>query len=109
MLVAPLRNHLASGEVYKKIGDVLSVPFTLGRIPGEMEKPLPEGFDANIKAMYMDSKVIPNLLYATKVLIRNRKLEHFKEKEASLEEIIGVLSRYDTDALESCLRLVSNF
>lgn len=96
VLVAPLRNHLTSPEVIEKISDVLGVPFTM--------EDLPDGFLHALQSMYLDSKVLPNLLYAVKVTVRRRGIECNSNE---LNEIVNFLTAEDLASLNKCLRLVS--
>ncbi len=98
VLVAPLRNHLTTPDVVEKIADVLSVPFA-------MDDNIPDGLLTPLQSMYIDSKVLPNLLYSIKVTIRRCGIEN-NTKE--LEEIINFLSVEDLASLNKCLRLVSS-
>ncbi|OXA57201.1 Serine/threonine-protein kinase 36 [Folsomia candida] len=96
VLVAPLRNHLTSPDVIERIADVLGVPFT-------MDDDLPQDLVFPLQSMYLDSKVVPNLLYAVKVIVRRRGIE---SKSTDLDEIVSFLNEEDFSALNKCLRLV---
>ena len=99
MLVAPLRNHLASPIVVEKISSLLSLPFTL-------EDKKDADLTQSLESMYLDTKVVPNLLYACKLTVRRRKLEG---ESIELKEIASVLTEEDLDGMDKSLRLVNKY
>lgn len=99
MLVAPLRNHLSDPEVVEKITVLLSLPYTLDKSTYDAEPKLL----SSLQSLYLDTKVLPNLIYACKLIVRRRRVEH---GSATLEEISSILTVEDLSALEKCLRLV---
>ncbi|XP_060664598.1 serine/threonine-protein kinase fused [Drosophila nasuta] len=82
IIVAPLRNSKAIPKVLKTVAQLLSLPFVLD------EQHL--ALDA-IKSVYIDVKLVPNLMYACKLLLSQRQLT---DSAASLPGATGVsLSR----------------
>lgn len=65
IIVAPLRNSKAIPKVLQSVAQLLSLPFVLA------EQHLIA--DA-IKNVYIDVKLVPNLMYACKLLLSNRQL-----------------------------------
>lgn len=65
MVVAPLRNVNASPGLVERIATLLAVPWS-GR---ERERAVDES--AVIRA-YSETRVVPNLLYASKVMVQRR-------------------------------------
>ncbi|ODN04951.1 Serine/threonine-protein kinase fused, partial [Orchesella cincta] len=99
MLVAPLRNHLAESEVVEKIAALLALPYTLDKSVHDQEPALM----SNLQTLYLDTKVLPNLLYSCKLIVRRRRVEH---SSATLDDIMKILTFEDLEGLEKCLRLV---
>ncbi|CAL8081595.1 unnamed protein product [Orchesella dallaii] len=99
MLVAPLRNHLAEAEVVEKIAVLLSLPYTLDKSVHEQEP----GLMSSLQTLYLDTKVLPNLLYSCKLIVRRRRVER---SSVTLDDILKILTVEDLEGLEKCLRLV---
>jgi len=100
VVVAPLRNHLAGPEVVEKIATLLSVPFATDKCDSENGE---EDIIEMLKTTYLDNKVLPNLLYACKLILQRRRLER---NANDLSEISSILTVEDLDALDKCSRLV---
>ncbi|EDV99811.1 serine/threonine-protein kinase fused [Drosophila grimshawi] len=82
IIVAPLRNSKAIPKVLRSVAQLLSLPFVLA------EQHLVT--DA-IKIVYIDVKLVPNLMYACKLLLSQRQLT---DSAASMPAATGVsLSR----------------
>ncbi len=96
VLVAPLRNHLASAIVIEKIASLLSLPFTL---EDKKDAELTRSLESN----YLEGKVVPNLLYACKLTVRRRKIE---VDSVELNEIASSLTEEDLEGMDKALRLV---
>lgn len=64
VVVAPLRNSNASSRVLEYVAKMLSLPFV---VEGPSERDL-----ENIKQVYLEIKLIPNLVYASKIVARNK-------------------------------------
>ena len=104
VLVAPLRNHLAEAVVIGKIATLLAMPFTLVSGDHDLQK--------NLETIYMDAKVLPNLLYACKLVVRRRKISHdssltAKEEHGNNDDLVDILEEEDFEALDKCTRLIN--
>lgn len=64
MIVAPLRNSKASCRVVESVAQLLSLPLVLGGSPGTSEE---------IRNVYIGVKLVPNLVYASKLLCHRRQ------------------------------------
>lgn len=65
IIVAPLRNSKAIPKVLQSVAQLLSLPFVLA------EQHL---IADSIKSVYIDVKLVPNLMYACKLLLSHRQL-----------------------------------
>ncbi|XP_075158948.1 STKc_STK36 domain-containing protein fused [Haematobia irritans] len=63
IIVAPLRNSKAIPKVIESVAQLLSLPFVLNEPLSIME---------SINKVYVDCKIVPNLMYASKLLIYER-------------------------------------
>ncbi|XP_030565989.1 serine/threonine-protein kinase fused [Drosophila novamexicana] len=82
IIVAPLRNSKAIPKVLQSVAQLLSLPFVLAEQHLVAEA---------IKGVYIDVKLVPNLMYACKLLLSQR---HLTDSAASLPAGTGVsLSR----------------
>ncbi|XP_061398261.1 serine/threonine-protein kinase fused-like [Musca vetustissima] len=63
IIVAPLRNTKAIPKVIESVAELLSLPFVLNEPLSIME---------SINKVYIDCKIVPNLMYASKLLIYER-------------------------------------
>ncbi|ALC49372.1 fu [Drosophila busckii] len=82
IIVAPLRNSKAIPKVLQSVAQLLSLPFVLAD---------PELTLEAIKKVYIDVKLVPNLMYACKLLLSQRPLT---DSAASLPAVMGAsLSR----------------
>lgn len=63
VFVSPLRNPAASSRVVEYVACLLSLPFTVTISKENLEK---------IKQVYLDVRVVPNLVYAIKLLMSER-------------------------------------
>lgn len=87
VFVSPLRNPAASSRVVEYVACLLSLPFTVTVSKENLEK---------IKQVYLDVRVVPNLVYATKVLMSVRS-----ENESNTEtRPASSLSADELQALE---------
>jgi len=86
--------------VVKEIAFLLSIPFSLGAeaVPG---------FIRNLESVYLESKVVANLIYASKLIVIRRRLEFGGTVEP--HHLHEILTADDLEAMEKCLRLVSRF
>ncbi|KAG4065174.1 hypothetical protein HA402_007571 [Bradysia odoriphaga] len=64
IIVAPLRNYKASSKVLESVAQVLSLPLVLG---GSLEE------TADIRNVYVEVKLVANLIYASKLLCTARQ------------------------------------
>ena len=64
MVVAPLRNVHASTSLVERIATLLAIPWAGSDIELESERAL-------VRA-YVDTRVVPNLLYACKIMVQRR-------------------------------------
>jgi hypothetical protein len=64
MVVAPLRNVHASTSLVERIATLLAIPWAGSDIEPDSERAL-------VKA-YVDTRVVPNLLYACKIMVQRR-------------------------------------
>ncbi|XP_034489648.1 serine/threonine-protein kinase fused [Drosophila innubila] len=77
IIVAPLRNSKAIPKVLQSVAQLLSLPFVLDEhLTAE-----------SIKSVYIDVKLVPNLMYACKLLLSQRQLT---DSAASLPTATGV-------------------
>lgn len=64
VFVSPLKNPGASCRVVEYVACLMSLPFVVGCIgPDELER---------IQRVYLDVRVVPNLVYAVKLLVSER-------------------------------------
>lgn len=77
IIVAPLRNSKAIPKVLQSVAQLLSLPFVLDE----------HLVSESIKSVYIDVKLVPNLMYACKLLLSQRQLT---DSAASLPTAIGV-------------------
>ncbi|KAM7347753.1 STKc_STK36 domain-containing protein fused [Cochliomyia hominivorax] len=66
IIVAPLRNSKAIPKVVDSVAQLLSLPFVLNE---------PSSIIEIIKVVYVDVKLVPNLMYASKLLIYQRSVD----------------------------------
>lgn len=64
IIVAPLRNYKASSKVLESVAQLLSLPLVLGGSLTEID---------DIRNVYIEVKLVPNLIYASKLLCTSRK------------------------------------
>lgn len=64
IIVAPLRNYKASSKVLQSVAQLLSLPLVLGGSLSET---------AEIRNVYVEVKLVPNLIYASKLLCTSRQ------------------------------------
>ncbi|KAH8420453.1 hypothetical protein KR009_010564 [Drosophila setifemur] len=83
IIVAPLRNSKAIPRVLQSVAQLLSLPFVL-------TEPLLIVDLELIRNVYVDVKLVPNLMYACKLLLSNRQLT---DSAASAPLPAGSLSR----------------
>lgn len=97
IIVAPLRNHLAKMVVVDKIAALLSLPFTM---ESQTQKPLIR----TLENLYLDTKVVPNLLYACQLCVRRHVLG---KKDLDFQTITSSLPDEDLEGFHGLLGLVS--
>uniref|UniRef100_A0A1B0CCX9 non-specific serine/threonine protein kinase n=1 Tax=Lutzomyia longipalpis TaxID=7200 RepID=A0A1B0CCX9_LUTLO len=66
IIVSPLRNSKASCKVVESVAQLLSLPFILGGPPSIL---------LDIRSVYVEVKLVPNLVYASKLLTCKRDVE----------------------------------
>ncbi|XP_055710475.1 serine/threonine-protein kinase fused [Phlebotomus papatasi] len=66
IIVSPLRNSKASCKVVESVAQLLSLPFVLGGPPSIL---------LDIRNVYVEVKLVPNLVYASKLLSCKREVE----------------------------------
>ncbi|XP_059618657.1 serine/threonine-protein kinase fused [Phlebotomus argentipes] len=66
IIVSPLRNSKASCKVVESVTQLLSLPFILGGPPSVL---------LDIRNVYVEVKLVPNLVYASKLLCCRREIE----------------------------------
>lgn len=98
MVLAPLKNTTTEPEVVEKIAVLLSLPFTLDESIHEISP----GLISNLQTLYVETKVLPHLLYTCKLMVINR----VKGLSLTLEDICSMLTMEDLEALEKLLRVV---
>ena len=69
VVVAPLRNINASPSVVERIATLLAIPWAAPPEDDREDSAVDE--EAIIRA-YVDTRVVPNLLYACKVMVQRR-------------------------------------
>ncbi|XP_018564380.1 serine/threonine-protein kinase fused [Anoplophora glabripennis] len=110
IIVSPLRNSNANSKVLTFVARLLSIPFV---IKGTTEDTLTQ-----IKKVYLDVKLVPNLVYASKLLLREYR-EHTPSEASSpgnsplpstAESYRGIseLCTEDFQALEYMFLLISH-
>ncbi|XP_022902513.2 serine/threonine-protein kinase fused [Onthophagus taurus] len=105
IIVSPLRNANSNSKVIKLVANVFSLPFVLKNIS-----------DNNLETIlkvYLEVKLIPNLLYSSKLLLKNypNSMINSSNDSAStpiekLPEIILNLTENDLQALEDIFCLI---
>ncbi|CAG7733931.1 unnamed protein product, partial [Allacma fusca] len=102
VLVAPLMNHLAEVGVVEKIATLLAMPFTLTAGNSELQE--------NLERIYYGAKVLPNLVYACKLMVRRRLLQrismNFKSGDL-VEDLMGIVEDEDLVGMDKCMRLIT--
>ncbi|KAH8367715.1 hypothetical protein KR084_001890 [Drosophila pseudotakahashii] len=83
IIVAPLRNSKAIPRVLKSVAQLLSLPFVLVDPVMMVDLEL-------IRNVYVDVKLVPNLMYACKLLLSHKQLS---DSAASVPLTVGSLSR----------------
>ncbi|XP_017015606.2 serine/threonine-protein kinase fused [Drosophila takahashii] len=83
IIVAPLRNSKAIPRVLKSVAQLLSLPFVLVDPVMIVDLEL-------IRNVYVDVKLVPNLMYACKLLLSHKQLS---DSAASVPLTVGSLSR----------------
>ncbi|XP_016986805.1 serine/threonine-protein kinase fused [Drosophila rhopaloa] len=83
IIVAPLRNSKAIPRVLKSVAQLLSLPFVL------VDPVLLVDLEL-IRNVYVDVKLVPNLMYACKLLLSHKQLS---DSAASAPLTVGSLSR----------------
>ncbi|XP_034123700.1 serine/threonine-protein kinase fused isoform X2 [Drosophila guanche] len=83
IIVAPLRNSKAIPKVLQSVAQLLSLPFVLAEPLMLVDLDL-------IRNVYVDVKLVPNLMYACKLLLSHRQLS---DSAASAPLTLGSLSR----------------
>ncbi|XP_022234177.2 serine/threonine-protein kinase fused [Drosophila obscura] len=83
IIVAPLRNSKAIPKVLQSVAQLLSLPFVLAEPLMLVDLDL-------IRNVYVDVKLVPNLMYACKLLLSHRQLS---DSAASAPLTMGSLSR----------------
>lgn len=86
ILVAPLRNSKTSCKVIESVTQLLSLPLVLGGPPSVIQE---------IKNVYVEVKLVPNLVYASKLLCHRRQYLSDKTKSQP-EEIVNTPSPQNT-------------
>lgn len=105
MLVAPLRNSKASCKVVESVAQLLSLPFVLGG---------PTSVIQEIRNVFVEVKLVPNLVYASKLLCHRRQFLCDKRANAhqdnvhQQEEVLSAPSPQNTtQPIRLCLNLTS--
>ncbi|XP_050310186.1 serine/threonine-protein kinase fused isoform X2 [Anthonomus grandis grandis] len=103
IIVSPLRNTYSNSKVLSYVAKLLSIAFV---VKGTSKETI-----ENIKKVYLEVKLLPNLIYATKLLLRTRK--HLSSSESSNSSSEGViapsrndftcksLNEFDSDELQA--------
>lgn len=102
MIVAPLRNSKASCKVVESVAQLLSLPFVLGG---------PTSVIHEIRNVFVEVKLVPNLVYASKLLCHRRQFLYDKRNannNNTPEEILNAPSPQNTtQPIRLCLNLTS--
>ena len=139
VLVAPLRNHLASAVVIEKIAVLLAMPFILtprnpSPSPSSSSSQNPQNrnnhnnnnnnnsnhgddgggggnLQKNLELIYLDTKVLPNLLYSCKLMLRRRRIArlslNLNSNDDHSNDMVEILEEEDLDGMDKCMRLIS--
>ncbi|XP_044755661.1 serine/threonine-protein kinase fused-like [Coccinella septempunctata] len=91
ILVSPLKNSTTSPEVLTHIAKLMSIPFSTKNFPKKTLE--------TIMKVYLEVKVVPNLVYSSKLLLREKNptsdcKERYKLILHWTEDDLGVLSSF---------------
>lgn len=100
VLVIPLRNPRASPKVVGFVANLFCLPFVVTGISSESKE--------QILQVYLDVKLVPNLIYASKLLIRlkNASQENVDVSAEIKERNVGDLSEEELQCLEHIYLLI---
>lgn len=101
MIVAPLRNSKASCKVVESVAQLLSLPFVLGG---------PTSVIHEIRNVFVEVKLVPNLVYASKLLCHRRQFLYDKRNANTnnQEELLNAPSpQNSTQPIRLCVNLTS--
>nr|CAD7194869.1 unnamed protein product [Timema douglasi] len=94
VVLGPLRNPSAHSRVVEYVACLLSLPFVIGSISQE-------DIDCIMQA-YLDVKVVPNLIYASKLFVRRKGYDSDELLSiANGEEILRPVSELSADELQA--------
>nr|CAD7407869.1 unnamed protein product [Timema poppensis] len=94
VVLGPLRNPSAHSRVVEYVACLLSLPFVVGSISQE-------DIDCIMQA-YLDVKVVPNLIYASKLFVRRKGYDSDELLSiANGEEILRPVSELSADELQA--------
>ncbi|XP_054009358.1 serine/threonine-protein kinase fused-like [Hylaeus anthracinus] len=100
VLISPLKNLTVNCRVVKYIACLLSLPFALG-----LQRPIL----FKIQRVYLDVKVVPNLVYALKVLMSERPESHEKFDPSNAKtRLASKLTSDELQTLEYSVLLLCN-
>lgn len=98
MIVAPLRNAKASCRVVESVAQLLSLPLVLGG---------PTSVLHEIRNVFVEVKLVPNLVYASKLLCHRRQFLYDKQNANSNQED-GILNAPSPQNTTQPIRLCPN-
>lgn len=100
MIVAPLRNSKASCRVVESVAQLLSLPLVLGGPSAVMHE---------IRNVFVEVKLVPNLVYASKLLCHRRQFLYDKRQaNNNPEELLSAPSPQNTtQPIRLCPNLTS--
>ncbi|KAK6625506.1 hypothetical protein RUM43_005805 [Polyplax serrata] len=104
VVIAPLRNYNASPKVLEYVANMLALPFV---VTGPSEKEV-----ENIEEVYLEAKVLPNLIYASKIIARNKNCPSRSTTPSAFGEgdmqyqSVSELSSDELQALEAICLLI---
>ncbi|XP_069684130.1 serine/threonine-protein kinase fused isoform X2 [Periplaneta americana] len=100
VVVSPLRNPCASCRVMEYVACLLSLPFVVN---GVLEEEV-----SKIKQIYLDVKIVPNLVYASKLLARRKGYDSDDPNPLSAGDLLRPVSDLSADELQAleCIYLL---
>lgn len=97
IIVSPLRNLNTSPKVSSYVAKLLILPFAIRSVPKEILE--------QTKQVYIEVKVVPNLLYAVKLILRSTTTN---SASPQIKDSLGDLNNDSFNSLEHIIMLVTH-